>query len=247
MANMDPRSSTLDIDVGNSRIKWRARVDQSETRGIVDHQHSLDHLQWPTMRPGRIRVSSVASQDQARQLAEWLQSHFGVAPEFAKTTKFAAGVTCGYDDPTRLGVDRWLSVLAARQLSNGPFVVVGLGTAGTLDFVDARGMHKGGFIVPGLRLMTEALFAGTADVHVDFAESSSQEPGTNTPDAVRRGIASMLSDFVNGSIRRFRVATNETPHVYLCGGNADAIAPRIDVSVEIRPELVLDGLALALP
>ncbi len=127
-------------------------------------------------------------------------------------------MTCGYEDPSRLGVDRWLSVLAARQLSTGPLIVVGLGTAGTLDFVDAKGVHKGGFIVPGLRLMTEALFGGTADVHVAFEASRSEEPGTNTEDAVRRGVVLMLSDFVNGSIRRFRATSADADSVSTCVG-----------------------------
>ncbi len=247
MANMDPRSSILDIDVGNSRIKWRSRIGGGEARGIIDHERSLDRTQWPAVQIRRIRISSVGSRDSTRRLGHWLQSHFGVTPEFAGTTRFAAGVTCGYEDPTRLGVDRWLSVLAARQLSKRPLMVVGLGTAGTLDFVDADGKHKGGFIVPGLRLMTEALFAGTADVRVSFEASSSQEPGTNTPDAVRRGVVSMFTDFINGSIRRFSATCGEVPHVYLCGGDAGIIEPLIEVPVELRPELVLDGLALALP
>ena len=127
-------------------------------------------------RPSRIRISSVASQDHARRLAEWLQSHFGVVPEFARTTRFAAGVTCGYEDPTRLGVDRWLSVLAATSAIEGAvhrvsaLVPLALWTSLTRD-----GMHKGGFIVPGLRLMTDALFDGTADVQVSVR--SVEQPG----------------------------------------------------------------------
>lgn len=247
MANMDPNSSILDIDVGNSRIKWRSRIGGSDARGTIEHDRSLDRTQWPAGQIGRIRISNVGSKDGAHRLGDWLQSHFGVRPEFARTTRFAAGVTCGYEDPTRLGVDRWLSVLAARQLSKRPLMVVGLGTAGTLDFVDADGMHKGGFIVPGLRLMTEALFAGTADVRVIFEASTCQQPGTNTPDAVRRGVVSMLADFINGSIRRFSASGNGVPNVYLCGGDSRVIEPLIEGPVELRPELVLDGLAVALP
>ncbi len=138
-------------------------------------------------------------------------------------------------------------MLGARQLSNRPFIVFGLGTAGTADFVDNQGLHKGGFIVPGLRLMTEALFRGTADVHVTFEASNNHAPGTSTPSAVSRGVTLMLADFVNGSIRRFGGMCADMPLVYLSGGDADVIAPLVDAAFEIRPELVLDGLALALP
>ena len=80
-----------------------------------------------------------------------------------------------------------------------------------------------------------------------FEVSRSEEPGTNTEDAVRRGVVLMLSDFVNGSIRRFHETSATQARIYVCGGDADIVAPFIDVPVEIRPELVLDGLALALP
>ena len=246
---MDSHSSILDIDVGNSRIKWRLRANDSITRGAIDREHILNPSEWPKHPATRIRVSSVASQERARQLSVWLQSRFGTAPEFARTARFAAGLTCGYEDPSRLGVDRWLAMLAARQLSNRPFIVFGLGTAGTADFVDDQGMHKGGFIVPGLRLMTEALFEGTADVHVTFEASTlnSRVPGRSTPSAVRRGVALMLADFVSGSISRFSAACADTPLVYLSGGDAEAIARLVEVAVEIRSELVLDDLTLALP
>ena len=117
-----------------------------------------------------------------------------------------------------------------------------------MDFVHDDGTHEGGFIVPGLRLMTDALFGGTADVHVIFGASMGQvAPGTNTSDAVRRGVVLMLADFVNGSVARFSAACTEIPRVYLCGGDVEVMAPLVDASAEIRPELVLDGLALALP
>lgn len=244
---MDPHSSILDIDVGNSRTKWRMRANDSVTRGAIDRAHILESGEWPKHSPARIRVSNVASQDHARQLSVWLQSHFGIAPEFARTVRFAAGVTCGYEDPARLGVDRWLAMLAARQLSNRPFILFGLGTAGTADFVDGQGVHKGGFIVPGLRLMTEALFGGTADVQVTFEVSSRRAPGTDTPSAVRRGVVLMLADFVNASIRRFEATCADKPLIYLSGGDAEVISPLVDAVVEIHSELVLDGLALALP
>ncbi len=240
--------TTLDLDVGNSRSKWRLRGPDGEARGFISQADTLVPSQWPNARPGRLRVSSVASLDRSRELAKFLESHFECTPEFVRTSVAAAGVICGYEDPTRLGVDRWMVMLAARALSDGPFVVIDLGTAATIDFVRDDGTHEGGFIVPGLRLMTDALFRRTADVHVAFeAVIDHVGPGANTPDAVRRGVVSMLADFANGSIERFTATCERAPHVYLCGGDANVIAPLIHSPVEVRADLVLDGLALALP
>ena len=251
MANMDPHSSILDIDVGNSRIKWRLRVDRQRARAepSITNTFSIT-CEWPTAatRAHSRFERRIAGRHARRALAIGCNHISEWRPSLRRTTRFAAGVTCGYEDPTRLGVDRWLSVLAARQLSKRPFIVIGLGTAGTLDFVDADGVHKGGFIVPGLRLMTEALFAGTADVHVDFEVSSSQAPGTNTPRRCAsrcRLDARRLRQRFDSTLRVPRVTQVRTS---ICAVVTPTSSRRsLKCPVEIRPELVLDGLALALP
>jgi type III pantothenate kinase len=245
IATSDP--NILDIDVGNTRIKWRLRASGAESRGYIDRTTAAADA-WPKCRPDRIRVSSVASKAENEALRRSLESQFGRTPEFAKTSTAAAGVTCGYDDPARLGVDRWLAMLAARQIATGPFVVIDLGTAATIDFVSAEGAHEGGYIVPGLRLMTAALLRGTADVRVNFeAEHLDVGPGRNTAAAVRGGVVSMLADFARNSVARFTDDCAESPHVYLCGGDAELIAALIGIPVAINPQLVLDGLGVALP
>jgi type III pantothenate kinase len=238
----------LDIDVGNSRVKWRAHGPNGDLYGSVDRTDGHSSDRWPAVRPDRIRISSVASGKENDDLRSSLEHNFDCSPEFARPTRSLDGLICGYEEPSRLGVDRWLAMLAARRIAAGPFVVVDVGTAATIDFVSRDGRHEGGYIVPGLRLMTAALLHGTADVRVTFdPDNLETRPGRTTASAVGGGVVLMLADFVRGSIERFASDCANRPHVYLCGGDARMIAPLIGYRTRIEPNLVLDGLAIALP
>lgn len=196
-------------------------------------------------RPRRVRIASVAGD--RRGIAERFEDAYGVRPEFAETTPKLAGVTCGYDDPTRLGVDRWLALVAAWNAGRRAVAVVDLGTAATLDFVTADGRHQGGYIVPGLGLMAAALARETAGVRVAGDLAPDLSPGRNTAQAVRRGSTAMLLDFIAASVGRFADARADSPEVFLTGGDAELLAGRLPFALRVEPDLVLDGLDLALP
>ena len=196
-------------------------------------------------RPRRVRVACVAGD--RRGIAERFEDAYGVRPEFAETTPELAGVICGYDEPARLGVDRWLALVAAWHAARRAVAVVDLGTAATLDFVAADGRHQGGYIVPGLGLMAAALARDTAGVRVAGDLAPDLAPGRNTAQAVRRGSTAMLLDFIEASVGRFAHAGGDSPGVFLTGGDAELLAGRLPFASRVEPDLVLDGLELALP
>ena len=227
----------LDVDIGNTRTKWRFGDACGASAGI-------DAPALPAA-PERIRIACVAG-DRA-QIAERFLTAYGVSVEFAESTSELAGVTCGYEEPARLGVDRWLACVAAWNAVEGPVVVVDLGTAATLDFVTADGRHLGGYIVPGLGLMATALARDTAGVRVAGDLAPELGPGRSTAQAVRRGATAMLVDFIEASVARFAKECRDAPLVALTGGDAGLLADRFTFQPRLEPDLVLDGLALALP
>jgi type III pantothenate kinase len=241
--------STLDIDAGNSRIKWRLRLGERLTSGAFAHSGRIDLLdRLPAASPERVRVANVASFGRSEALRDALQGRYGVAPLFAKTRRACGGVTCGYTDPSRFGVDRWMAIVAARQLTADAFAVADLGTAATLDFVNGAGLHLGGYIVPGVQSMVDALFRRTADVQVRFEYPQCLQPGANTPDAVNRGVLAMLCAFIEIFTNRF-----EQDHrvgrasLFVSGGDADVVSPHLQRPHTVVPDLVLDGLSIAIP
>ncbi len=242
---------TLDLDVGNTRTKWRlSRAGSELSRGAFDRSRESDLEPFTTLRPrpSRIRISSVASASRNESLSRVLEREFSIPPQFAKPTMSAGGVTCAYDDASRLGVDRWLAMLAARQKTDASYSVADLGTAATLDFVRAGGKHEGGFIVPGLRSMTNALLTNTAEVRVSFDGSQGRlAPGVDTTAAVQNGVLSMLVDFLATEHKRFEDRIGASAVLMCCGGDADLVSRHISVPHRVVADLVLEGLAIALP
>ena len=228
--------ATLDVDVGNTRTKWRCG-DQTGVAAGLDAPVLARAPQRVRIACGVAAISAVAKQ---------FGDAYGVAPEFAAPAASAAGVTCGYEHPVSLGVDRWLAIIAAWHKAPRPLIVVDLGTAATLDFVDGAGRHLGGYVVPGLGLMPVALAQGTAGVRVAGDLGADLDPGRSTAQAVRRGAMAMLLDFIEASCRRFEQSAGAAT-LFLTGGDAALVADRLGRDAWLAPDLVLDGLPLALP
>ena len=236
----------LDVDAGNTRIKWRCSVND-ETLGygtlltskIYDFKATIDSLGRPTF----CRLSNVAGAH-VQSHFETAASQWGARLTVAKSIDEMCGVTSGYREPSRLGVDRWLAVVAAYTHLKRACVVVDAGSAVTVDLVDDLGRHLGGYIVPGLTLMNRALFddtdAGAAESNLNFY-GLPETPGKTTDEAVARGILNM----VLGLIRQARERLGDgNARIVMTGGDAELLAEYFLGDCELTPHLVLDGLAL---
>lgn len=238
-------ASVLDLDLGNTRTKWRC----GELGGALPAPE-LPSLPAP---PARVRVATVVGEQAA--LAAAVQERFGVAAEFATVTPTLAGVRCGYGCPAQLGIDRWLATVAAWRQAQAATVVVGAGTAATVDFVCADGRHLGGCIAPGLALLRAALGGGTADGGIRAAAAAPRRPspaagaaGTTTDAAVASGIAAMLVGFAERAVAGFLGHGDVGDAVvFVTGGDAPTLMSAWQRPLRHVPTLVLDGLAVALP
>ena len=230
----------LDLDVGNSYTKWYCGKKHGRvvTGELPEQQGEV----------ARVRVSTVAASEEL--LREQIVTSYNVQPEFAKTTATLAGVRNGYDDITELGVDRWLALVAAWQRVRSDLLVFDFGTAMTADYVRADGNHLGGYIVPGPNSMRHVLGQKTRDVQV-FANRSEQLPellpGRNTDDAVNSGLALAQLGWVKNCLEVGTKVFGSEPMLILTGGDLTFSQLERRFRVQICPDLVLEGLAIALP
>jgi type III pantothenate kinase len=245
-------SRILAIDVGNSRTKWGLIGPHGWlVQGVTPNGEigALSVREWHNLpRPTRAVGVNVAG-EAARVRVEAQLTRWRVTPEWLTATDFACGVTNGYARPAQLGSDRWASLVAAWRRSTATdlfppaCVVVNAGTAITIDALDVDGVFRGGLILPGLRLMLQALAENTAGLRVPAGEFS--EFPDNTADAIYSGALFAVC----GAIERMRREIDTNPaHVrcYLAGGTASEIADHLNPPVEIVDNLVLEGvLALA--
>jgi len=230
----------LQLDIGNTCINWRLRLgDESVDRGSLPRA-GTDLLPALTERPGQVWVASVAGEHLERQLRDALQQAWDLEPWVAGSSASACGVTNSYAEPGRMGVDRWLAMIAAWSETRGDVCVVDAGSALTIDFVAEDGRHRGGYILPGLDSMERALLQDTDRVRFGDAPRQCLEPGQSTEAAVYNGLQLSQVGAVALALDRFGAGCR----LYFCGGKGAEVQGLLDRGGECRAELVLDGLEL---
>jgi type III pantothenate kinase len=247
------------LDIGNTRLKWAwLENGRAGSARAVPHQAAaaawqgeLEAFQGELELDGRsadrMLVANVAGGSFARQLGGWSKARLGFWPEFVSSSDEAAGVTNAYREPEALGVDRWLALIAARAAAASPACVVNAGTAVTVDAIDAAGRQLGGFILPGMQLMRDSLYARTQNVQA----AAEAEPaaargiyGINTAGAVEHGIALAVATLAERVAEELERAATVPPRILLTGGDAQRLKPYLRRAAELVPDLVLAGLAV---
>jgi type III pantothenate kinase len=158
----------------------------------------------------------------------------------ATTQPACAGVRIAYADPSRLGVDRFLALLAAHVRGRRAWLVVGVGTALTIDLLGADGEHHGGLIAPSPTLMREALAQRAPHLPVDGGEVV--DFANDTTDALASGAILSARALVSRSLRAARRRLDAAPTLLIAGGGAQALCDGWRVRAERVPDLVLRGL-----
>jgi len=156
-----------------------------------------------------------------------------------------AGLVNGYDHPSRLGSDRWVAMIGARHrmLAQGParpLIVVMVGTAVTVEAIDAEGRFLGGLILPGHGIMLRALETGTAGLHVPTGEVRLFP--TNTSDALTSGGTYAIAGAVERMVQHVIQHCGEPPACMMTGGAGWKMAPSMSVPFELVDNLIFDGL-----
>ena len=168
-----------------------------------------------------------------------------VAPQWVVASAARSRPDNGYDYPARLGADRWVAMIGAwhRMLARGParpMVVVMVGTAVTVDAIDASGKFLGGLILPGHGIMLRALESGTAGLHVPTGEV--REFPTNTSDALTSGGTFAIAGAVERMVQHLRAHCGAEPKCIMTGGAGWKMAPSMSVQFELVDNLIFDGL-----
>lgn len=230
----------LCIDCGNTRIKWGAR-DSGDwlARGAMSHPEAggLVESLAGLPAPQRIMVANVAGPAMAAAIeaacAPWRERLC-----FVHSEARCCGVINGYAEPARLGVDRWCALIGARSLLSSACLVVGVGTATTIDTLDAGGNFLGGLILPGLDLMLDSLARNTANL--PLAQGRHEAYPRCTDDAIMSGC---LEAQLGAIERAFaRIAAQSGAQCLLFGGAVPRLASALSIPWRQADTLVLDGL-----
>lgn len=237
------------VDLGNTRLKWRARgpgggcgaVALSGEWGRVVKQ------QWGGLKqPDRVVCVSVQSPTIEKALNELITGLWGIETARVPSLTTCCGVTNGYTDPSRLGKDRLMAMVGARDITRSPVVIVDCGTAVTIDLLDSEGRHRGGWILPGLTLMKTALVSRAAALPQTVSPGGQEvDPhfGIDTETGMREGVRAAVLGAVVRALDLAAEQVGITPDCLITGGDGNIVAAALGGRCRYVPELVLSGLA----
>lgn len=258
----------LDVDVGNSRIKWRlcelpqigggVLVQSKGEAGFTDYVDCLSSVVEGV--PEKVYVSCVVPSIES-EFREVCIALWGVAPIFVRVERHYAGVTNGYDDVSQMGVDRWLAMIAAYVEFRSVCLVIDVGTAPTIDLLLASGVHLGGYITPGFDLMKESLLSRTKirDISSSNLKRVGYDHGVavggSTQQAISAGLCAMQVGLIRMAIDELMSVSVGKPLLIFSGGGSEHLSQMVEASllkggvrqavgpIVLRPTLVLDGLS----
>lgn len=237
----------LEIDCGNTCLKWRlvefgSKVIRSGVCSTGEDFLNSAEVENFAGTVAEVRFCSVRGADEVEELVAQLQEKVGATVSRVEVRRDCGGLTIQYEDVGRLGVDRWLGMLAALRYAPEGFILVDSGTAMTIDVVNAAGIHQGGYIVPGLKLMRRSLELNTQIQLCNVLHGDYFALGQSTDDAVYNGTAMMAVSLIEEVKQRYPNLS-----VFLAGGDAETLAKSLRFTGwEVKSDLVLNGFSIAL-
>jgi type III pantothenate kinase len=251
----DGAAMILAIDVGNTNIviglldpttdrpvkSWRLSSNRERTsdewRGLLDPLLSDSLASSPVVGSIIDSVVPAITMPISTLCAEWI----GRAP-IVVSPALDLGFELAMERPSEVGADRLANAAAARQLIDGPCVILDLGTATKVEAIDRQGVFRGGIIAPGIGLSRDALATRAARLFAVELTAPAEAIGINTSGAVQSGIVRGHARMIEGLVVDVWAELGEETPVLLTGGFASTIHEILRLPVIAEPDLTLIGL-----
>ena len=233
------------IDSGNTRLKWATFQEGTLQPSYALNNQTLnaDKLidAWKNLPvPKQLAIACVSSTSLLaliKRVTTVLWPCITIIE--VKSESLAFGVKNAYLQPEKLGVDRWLALIAVHNYYQKSACIIDCGTAITIDFLDADGNHQGGVISPGLTLMKKSLTEGT-----DLLKLNETSYDIGLANCTEAAIYNGTLNAAIGLIEHMLMKRDSLLAIILTGGDAKVIAEQLPFKTIIDINLVLKGLAV---
>jgi len=240
------------ILAGNSTLRWIVWDGEAETgRGalLVSELGTGDGLPASLTQGLRGAARAVLASvnpplaDRVRAAAAAADTPLAV---YGESPALPLRLSPAMTDPGGIGRDRLIASYAAWRLLGGPVVIVDVGTALTVNGVDADGRFAGGAIAVGPHLAAQALAQGTEQLPLAPAQAAERALGRNTAEALAAGISIGLGGQVRALVDAVRAELGAPGcPVVATGGGLERLAGVDGLFARVEPDLALIGLRLA--
>lgn len=238
------------IDIGNTRLKYvfehkstseDLQGDLSRVYYLTDKQLNDDYFDQHFSLVTEIIVASVNSADKVMLIEHWANKNQISFLQVHSENK-AHGVKSSYQQPSTLGIDRWLTMVGAANLYPlQDILIIDAGTALTIDILTKSGQHGGGWIMPGRQTMFNSLLQATEKVHATPLAITDFRFGENTSECVHYGANAMVVGAIKEAINLASKKAN-IDHIVMLGGDSEKIIGMLDEKCILICDLIFRGL-----
>ena len=194
-----------------------------------------------------ILLTSVISAKKNNLIKEKLKRIYKCRVKQIKSTPTLLGITNGYMKPKDLGDDRWVTIVASSLLYRMPLMIIDCGTAISIDIVNAKGMHLGGYILGGVDGYTKSFINAYHLKDVKIKGGLAMYKGTfpnKTVDGISEGYLLMIISAIESTYNQIKRNQKRLPKLLISGGYGKIVSKKLSMKNEYEPNLVLNSIGL---
>jgi type III pantothenate kinase len=232
------------FDIGNTRTKYCfvEHGHKSQSKAVSNKRLSNDFLTEQFSGTTKLLVASVSHTKLTDTINNWCQQNKVVYQRVVSEAK-KNHVISAYQEPRKLGVDRWLALIGASEvLPDKNILIIDAGTATTFDLLAANGQHQGGWILAGVNMLITSVLTNTIQVQANKNEQQSIAFGSNTSENVHNAAWATTVGAVNMAIYQSEHLGITIDEIILTGGNSYLLSSLIDQKNVVIEDLVFMGL-----
>lgn len=152
------------------------------------------------------------------------------------------GMDLKIDRPETLGGDIVCGCVGTYEKYGGPLIVIFMGTATVVAYVDENCAYRGGIIAPGVGISLDALTSRGALLPAVDLMAPKKAICTNTVDCMRSGIMNGTSCMLDGMIDLFMRETGKSCKIVATGGLAPQMIQNCTHEIAYEENIILNGL-----
>jgi type III pantothenate kinase len=244
------------VDIGNSTTKlgWFGAASgglptPAEVHSFPTGSSPPDELAAKLPRETLVWHVSSVHREGTRVIQEWLATH-QPHEDFRLLTFRDLPIRIDVEFPEKVGLDRLAAAVAANELREPgrAAIVVGAGSAITVNLITADGAFAGGAILPGYKMQADALFGGADLLPLAKLAPEAEPPrplGKNTEAAIRSGLFWGAVGAVRELVQQLSASLDRPPQIFVTGGDLRQLAAQLGERARFMPHLVLSGIAVA--
>jgi type III pantothenate kinase len=212
------------IDVGNSRTKY-VQFDNKTLSTVtqLNNDHfTADYFSHYFSKAKQVVMANVGHLVLTQRLANWCQDQ-GVCFTEVQSEQRKNTLISAYQEPTTLGIDRWLALLGAINLyPQKRVLIIDAGTATTVDLLASDGQHQGGWILSGIEALFDTIIQKSTLVHANKSTMPNVAFGKSTTDNVNNACWAATLGMIEQAIKQAQ-QLGEIEHIIFTGGNGQAL------------------------